>query len=99
MSAKEEFIEIFQEQVHREGAQALLDYLSNKSDFFTAPASARYHGSYAGGLCEHSLNVYHWPGSGSPTCTAWSTARSPSPWWPFSTTCARSAATSPPPAT
>ena len=59
MSAKEEFIEIFQEQVHREGAQALLDYLSNKSDFFTAPASARYHGSYAGGLCEHSLNVYH----------------------------------------
>ena len=59
MAAKEEFIEIFQEQVHREGAQALLDYLSNKSDFFTAPASARYHGSYAGGLCEHSLNVYH----------------------------------------
>ena len=59
MSAKEEFIEIFQEQIHREGAQALLDYLSNKSDFFTAPASARYHGSYAGGLCEHSLNVYH----------------------------------------
>ena len=92
MSAKEEFIEIFQEQVHREGAQALLDYLSNKSDFFTAPASARYHGSYAGGLCEHSLN-------GSPTCMAWSTARSPSPWWPSSTTCARSAATSPPPAT
>ena len=40
MSAKEEFIEIFQEQIHREGAQALLDYLSNKSDFFTAPASA-----------------------------------------------------------
>ena len=33
MSAKEEFIEIFQEQIHREGAQALLDYLSNKSDF------------------------------------------------------------------
>ena len=59
MSAKEEFIEIFQEQIHREGAQALLDYLSNKSDFFTAPASARYHGSYVGGLCEHSLNVYH----------------------------------------
>ena len=36
MSAKEEFIEIFQEQIHREGAQALLDYLSNKSDFFPA---------------------------------------------------------------
>ena len=37
MSAKEEFIEIFQEQIHREGAQALLDYLSNKSDFFHRP--------------------------------------------------------------
>lgn len=28
------------------------------SDFFTAPASARYHAAYAGGLCKHSLNVY-----------------------------------------
>ena len=59
MSAKEEFIEIFRENVHREGAEALLEYLSNKSDFFSAPASARYHGAYPGGLCEHSLNVYH----------------------------------------
>lgn len=59
MSAKEEFIEIFREHVHRDGAEALLDYLTNKSDFFTSPASARYHGAYAGGLCEHSLNVYH----------------------------------------
>ena len=59
MSGKEEFIAIFQENIHREGAEALLDYLENKSDFFTCPASARYHGAYAGGLCDHSLNVYH----------------------------------------
>lgn len=59
MSAREEFIEIFTENIHREGAGALLDYLQNRSDFFTAPASARYHGAYPGGLCEHSLNVYH----------------------------------------
>ncbi len=59
MSAKQEFLEIFKTHVHREGAEALLDYLSNKSDFFTAPASARYHSAYAGGLCQHSLNVYH----------------------------------------
>ena len=59
MSCKEEFIEIFKTHITREGADKLLDYLTNKSDFFTAPASARYHGSYAGGLCEHSLNVYH----------------------------------------
>ena len=59
MSAKEEFIEIYTANIHREGADALLDYLEHKSDFFTAPASSRYHGAYEGGLCEHSLNVYH----------------------------------------
>ena len=31
MAAKEEFIEIFRENVHREGAEALLDYLVKKS--------------------------------------------------------------------
>ena len=59
MSGKEEFIEIYRENIQREGADALLDYLENKSDFFACPASARYHGAYAGGLCDHSLNVYH----------------------------------------
>ena len=59
MPGKEEFIEIYTEHIHREGSAELLDYLENKSDFFTAPASARYHGAYEGGLCEHSLNVYH----------------------------------------
>ena len=59
MSAKEEFLELYRQNITREGADALLDYLENKSDFFTAPASARYHGAYAGGLCDHSLNVYH----------------------------------------
>lgn len=59
MSFKEEFIEIFKEKITRPGADALLNYLENKCDFFTAPASARYHCAYEGGLCEHSLNVYH----------------------------------------
>lgn len=59
MSGKEEFIQIFESCITREGSQALLDYLMNKSDFFTAPASARYHNAYPGGLCEHSLNVYY----------------------------------------
>lgn len=59
MDFKQEFIDIFRANVHREGADALLDYLENKCDFFVAPASAKYHGAYAGGLCEHSLNVYH----------------------------------------
>ena len=59
MGTREEFIEIYRAQIHREGAEALLDYLMNKSDFFTCPASAKYHGAYAGGLCDHSVNVYH----------------------------------------
>ena len=58
MPGKEEFIEIYQEHIHREGSAELLDYLQNKSDFFTAPASARFHGAYAGGLCDHSVNVF-----------------------------------------
>ena len=58
MSGKEEFVQIYQEHIHREGAEALLDYLLHRSDFFTAPASARYHSAYAGGLCDHSLHVY-----------------------------------------
>ena len=58
MTAKEEFLEIYQTHIRREGSAELLDYLMNKSDFFTAPASARFHGSYAGGLCEHSVNVF-----------------------------------------
>ena len=58
MSAKEEFIQIYRDSIRREGADALLDYLEHKSDFFTAPASAQYHGAWPGGLCEHSVNVY-----------------------------------------
>ena len=45
MSGKEEFLEIYRENIHREGAEALLDYLENKSDFFSCPATARYHGA------------------------------------------------------
>ncbi|MDR0943345.1 MAG: HD domain-containing protein [Ruminococcus sp.] len=57
---KEEFIQIYKENITREGADTLLEYLlSSQSDFFKAPASTRYHGAYEGGLCEHSLNVYH----------------------------------------
>ncbi len=60
MTKRDEFIEIYQKYIKREGADKLLEYLlSPGSDFFTAPASTRYHGSYAGGLVEHSLNVYH----------------------------------------
>jgi len=59
MTAKEEFISIYTENIKRSGADKLLDYLTNKCDFFTAPSSTRFHGSYEGGLVQHSVNVYH----------------------------------------
>lgn len=56
---RDEFINIYQTYIHREGSDKLLEYLCGpQSDFFTAPASTRYHGSHSGGLVEHSLNVY-----------------------------------------
>lgn len=55
---KDQFIEIYRKNIKREGADKLLDFLENKSDFFTAPASTRFHGAYEGGLLRHSLNVY-----------------------------------------
>ena len=57
MTAKERFIEIYRSNIKREGADKLLEYLLS-SDFFVAPASARFHSSYEGGLCDHSLNVF-----------------------------------------
>ncbi len=59
MTNKERFINIYTQAIKRDGADKLLEYLtSSASDFFVAPASARFHSSYEGGLLEHSLNVY-----------------------------------------
>lgn len=54
---KAEFLEVYNRYIRREGADKLLEYLQN-NDFFTTPASARYHLAEYGGLCQHSLNVY-----------------------------------------
>ena len=59
MTAKEKFLDYYNTYITRPGAKELLDYIcSEKSDFFKAPASTKFHGSYEGGLCEHSVNVY-----------------------------------------
>lgn len=55
---KEEFIRIYEENITREGSAKLLEYLK-KSDFFTAPASSKFHSAYEGGLCEHSVKTYY----------------------------------------
>lgn len=57
MSAQDEFIKTYTENIHRPGADKLLEWLK-KSDFFTAPASTKYHSCHEGGLCEHSVNVF-----------------------------------------
>lgn len=53
---KEEFINLLK-STNREGMDDVINFLE-KSDFFTAPASTRFHGNYEGGLMEHSMKVY-----------------------------------------
>lgn len=43
--------------IQREGINDLLNYISNKTDYFIAPASTNYHSNYIGGLAEHSHKV------------------------------------------
>ena len=59
MGDREEFLQIWKQHVTRPGSEKLLDWLDHKTDFFMAPASTRFHGACEGGLCMHSLNVYH----------------------------------------
>ena len=53
---REEFLELLK-TIKREGMDKLIEFIE-KSDFFKAPASTRYHGAYEGGLLEHSMKVY-----------------------------------------
>ena len=53
---KGKFLELFDTYIKREGATELRKWLE-ESDFFTAPASSKFHCDYEGGLCEHSINV------------------------------------------
>lgn len=53
---KEQFLELLR-STNREGIEELINFLE-KTDFFTAPASTRFHGNHEGGLLEHSLKVY-----------------------------------------
>ena len=53
---KEEFLNLLK-SVNREGIDKLVDFI-DKTDFYTAPASTKYHNCFEGGLLQHSLNVY-----------------------------------------
>ena len=54
---KEEFLTLLR-STNREGIEELISFMEDKTDFFKAPASTRFHGNYEGGLVEHSLQVY-----------------------------------------
>ena len=55
---QEQFVSIFTKYIKRDGSDNLLDWLIT-TDFFTAPASSKFHSAYEGGLCEHSINVFN----------------------------------------
>lgn len=55
--SKERFVELYTTYITRPGADRLLSWIES-TDFFTAPASTRFHGNYEGGLAEHSVNVW-----------------------------------------
>lgn len=57
MNYKDKFILTYNQYIKRDGAKELLDMIC-KSDFFTAPASTRFHDSCEGGLVQHSLLVF-----------------------------------------
>lgn len=59
MTLIKDFKTIVAANIQRDGIDNLMEWVENETDFFTAPASTRYHGSYEGGLLEHSLNVYN----------------------------------------
>jgi hypothetical protein len=56
-TSTEKFVRLYEENIKRDGADKLLEWLCS-CDFFTAPASTKFHGNYEGGLCDHSLLVY-----------------------------------------
>ena len=61
MVAKKENNERFDElmdKITRPGKERFIGWLRDSTDFFTAPASSRYHLACEGGLLQHSLNVY-----------------------------------------
>ncbi len=56
---RERFISIYKENIKRDGAERLLDWLcSSKCDFFTASTGTRVEGNAEGEIVAHSLKVY-----------------------------------------
>lgn len=54
---QQKFEQLFTTHIRREGAEQLLEWLK-KTDFFTAPASTKYHCACQHGLVMHSISVF-----------------------------------------
>ena len=57
--SKEVFLGCVYRNIHRKGITEFMEWLDHDTDFFTAPASTKYHGACEGGLVSHSLAVYN----------------------------------------
>lgn len=58
MTAKDEFIKIYTDNITRKGSAELLEWIQ-KTDFFTAPASTKFHCACEHGLVMHSVSVFN----------------------------------------
>ena len=58
VNLREQFEAAVKNHIHRDGIDDLMNWLAN-TDFYTSPASTKYHGAFEGGLALHSLNVFH----------------------------------------
>ncbi|NPV12998.1 MAG: hypothetical protein HPY57_14625 [Ignavibacteria bacterium] len=59
----QEYIELYDkymDTVKRDGKEKFVKWLKTETDFFTAPASGKYHCNYEHGLVEHSFNVLNY---------------------------------------
>ena len=54
---KDIYTDAYSRRIHRPGAEDLLQWLES-TDFYSAPASTRFHLAREGGLVEHSVHVY-----------------------------------------
>lgn len=60
MTNKEKFIKLLKENCSKRfDVDKFIKYLETETDFFTAPASTKYHLCRREGLLEHSLDVYN----------------------------------------
>lgn len=57
MESVQLFESLVSSDIGRDGIDDLMEWLRG-SDFYTAPASTKYHGAHEGGLLDHSLAVY-----------------------------------------